>query len=76
MHSAPVVGGNLQRPGFRLEDVLADEPVQGGGRTVSPGRLAASRRRLAVATISDSPEQRAAARCRASLVRMKMEFEQ
>lgn len=43
-----------------------------GGKTVSPIATAASRRRLSVATISVSPAHIAAARCRASLVRMKM----
>lgn len=40
------------------------------GNTVNPRNCAASRRRLSVATISVSPEQIAAARCKASLVRM------
>ncbi len=43
-----------------------------GGKTVRPIATVASRRRLSVATSSVSPMQIAAARCSASLVRMKM----
>ena len=46
MRSASLVGENLQRPELRLEDVRAGEPVQGGGITVNPRRMAASRRRI------------------------------